>query len=275
MKPGVHKDMSFEDYAKAEGLNQSKLKVMKRSPAKFKHLLQVSREDTEALGMGRAIHTAVLEPELFNQMFVQEPEVNKRTNEGKRLLAEFKELNGGKELLSPSDYNSVFEIASAVLSHPDAARLLEDTERELSVWWEDKATDVLCKARVDAWKPSIRTIVDLKTTRDAGPGFERSIYSYGYHMQAAWYNAALEAHGYEPHHFVIIAVEKEPPYDIGIYRLTDDVIELSKRENEALLRRYAECKRKDYWPGYTQGIVDVGLPKFAMDEMEERYGEPF
>lgn len=274
MKPGIYYDLPFEEYAKAPGLNQSKLKVMKRSPKKFKHLLTVSREDTSDLGVGRATHTAVLEPHKFNDEYVQLPEVNARTNEGKRLLEEFKQLNEGKSFLKADEYNEVFEIAGAVLSHPDCSRLLADTERELSIFWEDEATGVLCKARVDAWLKKARTIIDLKTTRDAGPAFSRGIWQYGYHLQAAWYFEAMAAHGLQPAHFIFIAVEKERPFDVGIYRLTDEVIQLSRQENSALLRRYAECERKDYWPGYTEGIVDIGIPKFGLEEMEASYGEP-
>ena len=272
MKPGIYHHMPFSEYAEAPGLNQSKLKVMRRSPKKFKHMLNVSKTDTLELGMGRAIHTAVLEPETFNDCYAQLPEVNLRTNDGKKLIQDFKNMNPGKDFLKASEYTEVFEIAASVLGDPDAARLLADTERELSVWWKDEGTDVLCKARIDAWLPKARTIIDLKTTRDAGPAFARGIWQYGYHLQAAWYMQALEAHGLMPAHFIFIAVEKEPPYDVGIYRLTDEVIQLSRQENSALLRKYAECERKDYWPGYTEGIVDIGIPKFGYQELEEQHG---
>jgi len=274
MKPGIYYDLPFPTYTKADGLNQSKLKVLKRSPRKFLHAIEVGREDTEALGIGRAIHTAVLEPEKFHSMFFQLPELNLRTTAGKAERDALLVANEGKEALKADDYQLVFDTAAAVLGHSDAAKLLRDTTREMCIWWKDEATDVLCKARLDAYHAPTRTIVDLKTTQDASPAaFRKSIYQYGYHLQAGWYAAALRAHGVMVDHFVIIAVEKASPFDVGVYRLTDEVLKLSRKENQALLRQYAQCLRTDNWPGYTEGIVDIGLPDYALSELEATHGE--
>jgi hypothetical protein len=152
-------------------------------------------------------------------------------------------------------------------------RLLDGALMELSVQWKDDATGVLCKARLDAYNERIGTVIDIKTTIDASPqGFGRKLYAYGYNRQAAWYLDSLRAHNESAYHFVFIAVEKEPPYSIGLYRLSDEAIKLSRSENQALLRRYAECSRTDVWPGYTDGIEDISIPKYGLTDMEEEYG---
>lgn len=274
MNIGIHYNLPFSAYAKDDAVNQTRLKLMEASAKKFHYFSQTTKEDTPVFGTGRALHTLVLEPDQFNSMFVQQPELNLRTNDGKAQLAQFKAANPGKEVLKGDEYAQVFEIAGAILGHPDCCRLLTNTVREVSLFWQDEETGVKCKGRLDAWRSDTGTVVDVKTTKDASPrGFARAVWQYGYGLQAAWYFAGMRALGLHPQDFVLIAVEKEPPYDIGVYRLSDDTIKLSQAKNAALLRRYAECKRKDYWPGYTEGIVDIGVPKFGLEELEANYGE--
>lgn len=276
MNIGIHYNLPFSAYVEEAGMNQSSLKILRHSRKKFLyHITHRVDRDTPSKRLGRAIDTATLEPEKFNDLFFQLPELNLRTNAGKAHRDELIAANPGKEALNAEEFNTAFKAAGAVLSHPDAARLLASATRQMSIWWKDQETGILCKARLDAYQAQTNTIIDLKSTQDASPrGFQRgSIWAYRYDLQAAWYMTALEAHGIKPEHFVFIAVEKTMPFEVGVYRLTDEVIKLSKQENQALLRKYAECLRTDNWPGYTEGIVDIGVPKFGIEELEASYGE--
>lgn len=269
----IYKDLSFGDYQKMDGLNQSKLGLLKRCPQKFQFALTAPQNDSDALAIGRAIHTATLQPELFNKEFLCLPEIDRRTTKGREEYAAIVAGNPDKTILKAADFNKALEVATAVRRNSHALRLLDGAQMELSIDWTDKTTGVKCKARLDVFNERISTIVDLKTTIDASPsGFARKLYSYGYNRQAAWYLEALISHGIDARHFVIIAVEKDPPYSIGLYRLSDEAIKLSRLENEALLRKYAECLRTNNWPGYTEGIEDINIPKYGAIEMEEQYG---
>lgn len=270
----IYENKSFEWYQKnLEGINQSFLKLLKSCPQKFKHALSAPREDTGALAMGRAIHTAALQPELFNKEFLCLPEIDRRTTKGREEYAALCASNPDKTILKAAEFNKALEIATEIRSNRHAMRLLEGAFKELSVDWTDKATGIQCKARLDAYNEDIGTVVDIKTTIDASPqGFARKLYGYGYNRQAAWYLESLKAHNEAAHHFVFIAVEKEPPYSIGLYRLSDEAIRLSRSENEALLRKYAECLRTDSWPGYTDGVEDISIPQYGVTDMEEQYG---
>lgn len=266
----------FSEYVEHPGLNQSKLGALKKCPAKFKWLLDNSRPDTDALSVGRAIHTAVLEPDNFNDEFFCLPELDRRTTKGKEAYAEIVASNPGKTILKPEAFNTAIDVALAVRTNPHCAALLKKTEKEITLDWEDSETKTLCKARVDAWDKKRGIVIDIKTTQDASRfGFPRKLHAYGYHRQAAWYLDALRHNGEVATHFVFIAVEKEPPYAIGIYRLTDEAIRLSRQENEALLRTYAECMKTNDWPGYTNGIEDISLPDYILKDMEDEDGQPF
>jgi len=269
----IYEAMSFADYVRLDGLNQSKLGMLKRCPQKFKHSLTAERTDTGAMAIGRAIHTAVFQPELFNGEFICLPEIDRRTVKGKEEYAALVSQNPHKTVLKKDEFNRALEIAAEVRSNPHVARLIEGAHMELSVQWEDSATGVLCKARLDCYNEEMGIVLDLKTTIDASPsGFSRKLYGYGYNRQAAWYLESLKAHQEGARHFVFAAVEKDPPYSIGLYRLSDEAIKLSKAENEKLLRKYHECIRTDTWLGYTDGIEDISIPQYGVTDMEEQYG---
>ena len=57
-------------------------------------------------------------------------------------------------------------------------------------------------------------VVDLKSTIDASArGFAKSVRTYGYAFQCAWYlEEGLQPNGEKPTEFIFLAVEKKAPY---------------------------------------------------------------
>jgi hypothetical protein len=105
---------------------------------------------------------------------------------------------------------------------------------------------------------------DLKSAVDASPHeFARAAASRRYHVQDAKYSRAFEENDLHIEHFVFIVVEKEYPYCVAVYQL-DETARLKGEElYMAELRRMAECREKDYWPGYGDKIMDMRLPGWA------------
>ena len=62
----VAKHIPFAEYLKHEAENNSGLKHMGKSPKEYLYRKTHGRDDTEALSLGRHVHTAVLEPQLFS-----------------------------------------------------------------------------------------------------------------------------------------------------------------------------------------------------------------
>ena len=56
----------------------------------------------------------------------------------------------------------------------------------------------------------------------------------------------------------MIAVEKNEPFSAGVWKLTDEVLDLAEKTNKATLNRYRECDGMDLWPtGYEEiRIID-------------------
>ena len=104
------------------------------------------------------------------------------------------------------------------------------------------------KARLD-WITENDLIVDLKTVAAGGASpanFAKQVANFKYHLQAAHY---LEMSGMQ--RFVFVVVEREPPFQIGVYQLDDDAIAEGRYLRRKALDLIANCRVFNDWPGYT------------------------
>ena len=219
---------------------------------------------THAKLIGSAVHAAVLEPDIFYSNYVVLPEnFDGRTKENKEKVDSLK--TSGRTPLKFEDYQHCLDMATALHTHATARRLLNQGCAEVSVFAEIDGIPVKC--RPDWLRKESRLIVDLKTTEDASErGFTRSIAGLGYYLQAAWYLDVCQAAGIAIDTFLFIAVEKSPPYAVGIYELDDASLETGRREYQRALALWKHCTEMNEWPGYTPDIVTLQLPAWALRE---------
>jgi exodeoxyribonuclease VIII len=179
------------------------------------------------------------------------------------VLAEWTENNPGRIVLSPEVWDQLHAMRDAVHNHPAAHALLTSVpgEAEKSVYWIDPTTGVLCRCRPDWWRDDY-VLVDVKTTDDASPeGFAKSMANWRYDVQAPYYMDGVKlATGRDVKAFVFIAVEKKPPYAVGVYVLDSASLELGRAQYQHDLRVYAECLANDNWPGYGDKIQTINMP---------------
>lgn len=275
--PGVYANTPAALYHAWDAASNSRLSKLQRSPAHLRAYLDEPPEDTDALRQGRAVHAAILEPDAFTTEFVAAPQgLDRRTTAGKQAYGEFLAQSIGKTVLSADEHAMCLAIRDSVHRRRCAIGVLEGAgEVELSVLWTHGETGLACKARWDRYTPGLGggTIVDVKTTRNASLNdFERSLFTYGYHRQAAFYLDSAAAHGMAAEHYVIIAVEKEAPYEVAVYRLTEGAIDAGREQLQPLIRRYAECVRSNTWPGYPDVVQDIALPSWAWDKINVETG---
>lgn len=250
-----------EYHARPE-INCSGLKLINRSPMHYRSRLDQPSEETKAMTIGSAVHTATLEPHLFDQQYVAMPEgIDKRTKEGKAAFAALEQ--SGKIILSADDYRDVCRIAISVQDHETASLFLKEGHAEVSIFTEIE--DIPAKCRIDWLRTSV--ICDLKSTDDASPnGFARSCANYGYDMQCAWYLDCADAAGLSIDAFVFIVVEKSAPYAVALYELDAASIEVGRAKYQRALSLYRHCKMVGEWPGYSPEIISIQLPKWALME---------
>lgn len=257
--------MTFNEYRASDGLNWSSLKHMQDSPLAFRHSMDNERDDTSSMLMGRATHTAVLEPDRFRLEYVV---YDGKVRRGKEWDA-FQAANEGKDILKEDEYGACLAMRDAVRSHAIAADLLAGAQVEKSVFWHRAGHP--CKARIDAHNVDLRTLVDLKTTREPGRWFASQAAKLQYHAQLAWYWDALAAEGTPPVQTKIIAVQNSAPYQVVVYDVPGYVLDQGRKVFEPLFERFLSCSKSGNWygPGEDESgaiEIELQLPAWAVDE---------
>lgn len=293
IQPGIYRDIPEDIYHRWSAASNSRLSLVKRSPAHLKAEIDQPKAPTEGKIIGRACHSSILEPAIFGTSFTIAGQCDAVTgkkeqcrNSGLAYVEGFgwacgthlkglpSPITDGRTVLSTDDYALCVNLREAVRSHASAGALLDcSTERELSIVWRDEETGLLCKARLDGYVPPGTipggAILDLKSTTDASKAaFSRDIFTYGYHRQGAFYLAGTAAVGLEAQHFIQVPVEKARPFAVATYRLRDDALKLARTEIAPLLRLYKQCVDTNTWPAYSESIEDVSVPEWAYAKVE-------
>jgi len=260
--PGFYQNIDFSEYLEDPAINNSGLKIFSQSAAKFKHWRNNQKPATPSQLEGSALHCAILEPKQFSKRFGKEAAPRK----GSAGRIEWEEDNPRAVALTPNQWENVHNMAESFKNTPCtvAKDLLTEGTPELSVWFDDPITGLLCKIRPDFLRDD-DVIIDLKSTKDGSPkGFYYEIKRWGYNYQSAFYkngiNLAYAAAGVNrtPKAFIFIAVENFPPYEVACYMLPEEVIAEAQIQINANLAKYKECLENDFWPGYPNKIMIPG-----------------
>jgi hypothetical protein len=253
--PGVFEGMPAEQYFAIEAMSQSGTKKMLKSPAHYKLERDQPGEPTAAMVFGTAVHTGVLEPDSFASK-VQAVSVGRRT----KAFIEQAKHSPGVVLLTDDEYDSARRCIDAVLASKPARHLLSGAIVETALFWMDREFDVPCKARLDI--RSHGGITDLKTSTSAAPeDYSRSLATFGYDVQAAFYFSGHE-HLLDatPEFFAHIVVESEPPHAVACYVIGTPSILAGRRLADQALARYAQALRTGTWEGYPERIEEIDTP---------------
>jgi hypothetical protein len=243
--------MSYADYGSIKALNWSLLRELAVSPLQFAWRRENPQPETAAMVLGRATHTAVLEPDRFPLEYVVFTGARRA---GKDWEA-FDAANADKTILKADEYETCLRIRDAVRGNRDAMRLIETCAHEVSVEWERDG--VKCKGRMDLVTPGV--ICDLKTTKQLDR-FGATVARFLDHAQMAWYGGAFSA----PQSIYIIAAQSVPPHDVVVYSLPQDVIDSGRAVVDRLFRLYQECTASGEWPGLgADGVRELVLPPWA------------
>jgi hypothetical protein len=173
------------------------------------------------------------------------------------------------------DYERAESIAHRVATDDQSAGIFTNGDAEVSLFWPDKETGVVRRARFDWLQHPVdgrrRVIADLKTAHSSEPdAFGRSAADFGYAISAANYvDGAIACGLADDPLFVFVAVEKEEPYVVSTFYATEDVIELGRALMRSALRTYAQCVETGKWPGYLDGPAPLQLPVWYTRNLED------
>ena len=252
-------DISSDEYHQSSGVSRSALMLLKRSPYHFwyeyKSGLAEKKEATDAMNLGSAFHTLVLEPHKFNDEFIIRPSIDRRTTKGKEEYAEFEVSAGMRIILTNEQYNKAEQMANALIKNSTISNLLDGALFEQSIFWTDEDTGLQFKARPDIWQPAI--VSDLKSTADAEyRAFQYSSSKHGYFLQAGMMYEAMLSINKPFEAYVIIASEKEPPYAPAIYPMSEKAIEFGREMFGVYKRHLKQCITNDEWPSYPMREIE-------------------
>jgi exodeoxyribonuclease VIII len=253
-------------YRQAPGISQSELKYLARSPAHYRAFkLAEPKPPTDDMVLGTITHTCILEPDkLADCCHVRPADVDFRTTYGKA----WRDAHKDKPPITKEQSVQVLGMASAAREHPIARACLDrEGQNEICLFARHHDSDLLRKSRPDritADEHGNTVIVDLKTTEDASPnGFAKTAANFRYHVQAAYYTDLAEANGTESPIFMFVVIERDPPFAVACYVLAPEDLAIGRAIYERELMLLAKCMNENHWPGYSEGIETLYLPRWA------------
>lgn len=183
----------------------------------------------------------------------------------------------GEVPIHVDDYNKAVAMAQAVGAHPEAARLFEEGDAEISLYAQDPNSGVRLRGRAD-WITQLDgrlIIVDFKTAATANPQeFARAAANYSYHIQAAWYRrlAQLLELDASPA-FVFVVAEKDAPHLVSVVEFDAEAMAEGERLMRKAIQIFARCVETKEWPGYGTEITPISLPYWAIRNTQPTIGD--
>jgi len=280
---GVH---SFFEYRPEPGRlspNGAKKLLPPSTPARFDYDRRHPQEPKRIWDFGNVAHKLVLGE--GDQFLILDPEIHGLKKDGSpsdnpRATATWKdaEFRARAEGLTPihvEDYRTAVEMAAVVHQHDEAGPLLADGDAEVWMYWTDPASGQGLRQRLD-WMTRDQkrlTIVEYKTTVDASPeAFNRTVFKLGYHIACAFALSGAKALGLDQApEYVIVAQEKEPPYQVSVHQLDGEATNYSHQQMQKAIAIFQRCMETGKWPGYRTGRHWIQLPLWLIDDEEMEF----
>lgn len=243
---------TFEEYLSKEGtISASDIKTFLESPCKFyyeKNNKHKNNDKARHFSIGSALHELILEPHLFNSNYIIAPKFDLRTTKGKEDKAKFELTSEGKTLLFEDEMEMIRQIAENALKSHTLVELMKDSYREISCYTIDDQTGLKLRMRPDILSKTRSTIGDLKSCLNSSlKNFKSDVYKYGYSISAAFYSDFIGRENY-----VFIAAAKTAPYEIGMYSLSDDMVQYGRDQYRMGLDLIKFCQDNNYWPSHNE-----------------------
>ena len=296
---GRIEDEPIDVYHRTPAISNSKLADFAAPtgrPSLFyeKHVLGIREQQAEspALFMGNVADCLVLEgPEAMDRRYVINPRPHfgdMRIKVNKEAQAKWELLNtpileqfdasvkAGKIPVSQEDYAFAMRLREAVLRNKIARAVLACGKPQIT--WRIRMPHFLVQCRTDYFVESASAelaqylpvnegdalFVDLKTTdsldEEGYASFWKQVRQKRYYRQLALYREVIQPILKRPIAFAcLIAVEKTPPYECGVYVPPEKDMQLGIEEILWTLRNLQLCAQKGVWPGVPQDQV-VPLP---------------
>lgn len=264
---GIVAGVPEEVYHQIPRLSQSSIKTLLRSPAHYKGQ---ERKESKEMKQGSLIDIALTEPARLDTDYHVVAAGFRMDPRTKAYKAE-EELAAGRIMVKQPDFDKAQAVRDAVQGHLIASQLLEGAQAQLAAFWQEETEHgaVSMKGRMDWVNPGMQALIDLKSTDDAR-AFPKKAGDLGYFIQDAAYRRGWElAGGFAVDAFVFVVVERDPPYGIKLYELSQKARDKGLQQYLKGVSRYAQCVATDNWFTYDPHIVEVDVPEYTLRKYEE------
>jgi exodeoxyribonuclease VIII len=262
--PAIVLNMPIENYHAHNSISNSGLTLVARSPAHY--FFAAPWQQTRAIEIGSAFHTALLEPERFETEYMAVSVDDRRSVEYKDAA----KIHGREKTLKKSEGDSIAVMLESINANEDAANLFKkEGWAEVSIFVEDPETGLVMRCRFD-WLTEDGEAVDLKKTQDCREwAFSKSLYNYRYHCQAAMYSHIYKiATGSPLKSFQFLAVEEQPPCANILFDIDHFAKQYGFTEYRKAMTEYAKAFESGIWESYSgKGIVT--LPDYILSSIEQ------
>lgn len=291
-QPGAYPGISDADYHGREicdgpSISSSGVKLISRkSPRHYWHQSPLNparpaRQSRPHFSVGRALHYVVLPGGAFEQQFHVLPQgfdAGHSSKFAEAIDARNHAIRKGRDVLTWAQHEMVLGMADSILRHELAGALLSAGTPEMTLAARDPQTGVWLRAKPDLLPDTTEIIPDVKTAMDASlTVYEAAATRFGYYQSAAFYLDVIEAiYGPAKRQFVLITVEKEPPYEVVLDHLDDVDIDMARLKNRAAINKFADCLRTGNWYGYNEpgrpirSLVMSNFERAMINQMIER-----
>ena len=292
---GVHFGVSFEDYRAIKATNWSLLKLIGESMERFRYEVQHPKPPNDdyiretmfhAFSQDPACTTYAEYPETYPAI-VKKEEVQKPWNMNANFCRAFvADLAAQGVKIVPHDKMwDARRMSERIRSLPSAMMLIEGGEFEVTLVWQDEATGLWCKGRLDVLKNG--GIGELKGTRQNinNDSWAKVCRGMGYFGQVAMYVDGALAAGIpklDVPLFRFMVCMNTPPYSAAcwdIYDVEDSesraFLEFGRAKVSGYLAAVKQALDDEWWPGPTwqapnQDPVDeLTVPEWM--RLEERW----
>lgn len=256
--------MTDIDYAKAKGVRKSQLDLLAISPAMAQ---QGFKEQTDAMIFGSLLHCMVLEPHRFDAEYFIMPKVDLRTKAGKEAQADYIANAQGKQVITADSLDMATEMRENVMmvigDYLDDERVVIEN----AFFWDDPITGVHCKCKPDILLPHLGVAIDLKTTSGyaTADDFAKSVRSYRYHVQDAFYSEGLKANGIEIAEFCFAPVSKKDNV-CRVFNLDQSVRVFGKQLMNRDLNTWANCQTAGTWERSPSKVETIKFKPWELPE---------
>lgn len=276
-KPGIYFDVASEDYfadpCPEPSLSNSGIGILlSQSPAHFaaRHPRLNGGVDicktTRAMDRGSVVHRLALGAGKDYEVLDFD---SYRSGDSQK--AKTAAEAAGRVPILAHVFDEAQEQAKVVRQHLDDVLLGEPFVPEVVIAWQIETRHGLiwCRGMIDAWCPTLKIAVDLKSTVDASPtAATRRMVNGGYDTQNAFYTEGLGHVIGAPGEvrFVTLFGESNPPFESHGVTIDEAWRSSSWDLCEEAAEIFARCLKAKQWPGYPREPQLLSPPDWLISQ---------